>query len=108
MWSDSSSAKTDNLGVVSQVQAVPALRKEAYGANNVYNGFPPLMSDGRALVGAWHAEAVEHKLVKESKGFVSNWEYRRYLTVNGSAVMRENREAAYNDTGDGLYLRFAK
>ncbi len=108
MWSDYSSAKTENLGVVSQIGVVPALRKEAYGANNVYKGFPPLMSDGRALVGSWQAEAVENKMVKESRGIVTNWEYRRYLTLHGKEVMNENREGAYNDTGDGVYMMKGK
>ena len=32
-----------------------------YHANNQYDNFPPLMSDGRALVASWQPEAVANK-----------------------------------------------
>jgi hypothetical protein len=70
-----------------------------YHTNNVYDGFPPLMSDSRALFASWQPEAfINNQLVKES-GVRSNWEYRKYLSDNAEKIIRENFSSAANDIG---------
>jgi hypothetical protein len=72
---------------------------KGYAANNVYPGFPPLMSDGRALIAAWQPEAVDNNLLLKSSGVTSNWEYRKYLTHNAKSIMQHNFAEAANDCG---------
>jgi len=75
----------------------PAAR--GYAANNVYPGFPPLMSDGRALIASWQPEAVENNRILKSSGVQSNWEYRKYLTHNAQSIIQQNFAEAANDCG---------
>ncbi len=70
-----------------------------YAANNVYPGFPPLMSDGRALIASWQPEAVENNHLLKSTGVKSNWEYRKYLTHNAHSIIQHNFAEAANDCG---------
>jgi hypothetical protein len=70
-----------------------------YAANNIYPGFPPLMSDGRALIASWQPEAVENNSLLLQSGVKSNWEYRKYLTQNAETIMRHNMREAENDVG---------
>jgi len=75
-----------------------------YDTNTLYPGFPPMMSDGRALVASYQPEAVlNHNLVK-LVGVDSNWKYRKYLTQNANEIMNYNTNEAYNDVG--YYKRF--
>jgi hypothetical protein len=80
------------------LQELPPSAK-GYAANNVYPGFPPLMSDGRALIASWQPEAVENNSLLRKSGVKSNWEYRKYLTHNAKTIIRHNFEAAENDFG---------
>jgi hypothetical protein len=75
----------------------PAAR--GYAANNMYPGFPPLMSDGRALIAAWQPEAVENNRILKSSGVQSNWEYRKYLTHNAQSIIQQNFSETANDCG---------
>lgn len=70
-----------------------------YAANNVYPGFPPLMTDGRALIASWQPEAVENNHLLKSSGVTSNWEYRKYLTHNAPSIIQHNFKEAENDCG---------
>jgi hypothetical protein len=70
-----------------------------YAANNVYPGFPPLMSDGRALIASWQPEAIENNHLLKSSGVTSNWEYRKYLTHNAPSIIQHNFAEAANDCG---------
>jgi hypothetical protein len=70
-----------------------------YAANNIYPGFPPLMSDGRALIAAWQPEAIENNRLLKESGVTSNWEYRKYLTHNAQSVIQKNFSEAANDCG---------
>lgn len=72
---------------------------QGYSANNLYPGFPPLMSDGRALIACWQPEAVENNQLIKNSGIKSNWEYRKYLTNNADSIMRRNFQEAANDMG---------
>jgi hypothetical protein len=70
-----------------------------YAANNIYPGFPPLMSDGRALIASWQPEAIENNRILKESGVTSNWEYRKYLTQNAPSIIKTNFAEAANDSG---------
>jgi hypothetical protein len=70
-----------------------------YNTNNKYPSFPPLMSDGRAIIGSWQPESVENTNIIEKNNIKSNWEYRRYLTNNSKEIMEYNFREACNDAG---------
>jgi|LauGreDrversion4_2_1035121.scaffolds.fasta_scaffold23557_3 hypothetical protein len=70
-----------------------------YSTNNVYSGFPPIMSDGRALIGAWQPESLENDALLRDAGIQSNWDYRQYLQKNAESVVRRNFIESANDFG---------
>ena len=70
-----------------------------YGANSVYNGFPPIMMDGRAIVASDQPEAVLNNALMKELGIKSNWEYRNYLTKNAKDIMSYNYRESSNDVG---------
>ena len=70
-----------------------------YGANNKYPEFPPLMSDGRSVIGSWQPESTENANLIEGNNIKSNWEYRRYLTSNSKDILEYNFREACNDVG---------
>jgi hypothetical protein len=70
-----------------------------YGANAVYPGFPPLMSDGRSIVASDQPEAVLNNAILKDAGIRSNWEYRQYLTNQAKDIMRYNYRETANDVG---------
>ena len=70
-----------------------------YGANTVYPGFPPLMSDGRAIVASDQPESVLNNALLKEAGIQSNWEYRKYLTNQAKDIMRYNYRESANDLG---------
>jgi hypothetical protein len=72
--------------------------KLGYSSNNVYEGFPAKMADGR-LNSSHQQDTVTNQAIKNKNGIQSNWEYRRYLQKNANAVLKENFLSASNDTG---------
>jgi hypothetical protein len=70
-----------------------------YHTNNVYDGFPPLMSDSRSLFAAWQPEAFQNQQLLKQSGVRSNWEYRKYLSDNAEKIIRDNFSEAANDIG---------
>lgn len=70
-----------------------------YAANNVYDGFPPIMSDGRALIGAWQPESYENDALVRDAGITNNWDYRQYLMKNAESIVRRNFIESANDVG---------
>jgi hypothetical protein len=76
-----------------------------YSSNNVYPGFPPLVSDGRAAIASWQIDAIVNNELKKASGVTSNWEYRNYLTNNADKIREFNTKEAFNDVG--YYQRFA-
>jgi len=70
-----------------------------YNTNNKYANFPPLMSDGRAIIGSWQPESLENQNIIEKNNIKSNWEYRKYLTENSKEIMEYNFREACNDAG---------
>jgi hypothetical protein len=70
-----------------------------YHANNKYDGFPPLMSDGRSVTATWQPESTINADLIQSNDIQSNWQYRRYLTKNALEVMQYNFRESSNDIG---------
>ena len=69
-----------------------------YSSNAVYEGFPPLMNDGRSIIASFQSTSVVDKYLQE-KGNFTHWEYRQYLQKNGQQIMRDNFREASNDCG---------
>ena len=72
---------------------------KGYSTNNKYSGFPPLMSDGRALIGAYTPEAVTNAQWMQSNGITNSFEYRQFMTHNTQKVHDINFNLAANDIG---------
>lgn len=70
-----------------------------YHANNKYDGFPPLMSDGRSVTSTWQPESTINADLIKNNDIQSNWQYRRYLTKNAKEVMQYNFRESSNDIG---------
>jgi len=70
-----------------------------YGANNKYQNFPPLMSDGRAVVGGYTPEAVINQRIIQQYGIENNWQYRQFMTTNAKKIGEDNFLLAANDIG---------
>ena len=96
---DTSEISMQQIAVVHpSLKELPASSK-GYAANNAYPGFPPLMSDGRALIASWQPEAVTNNLILKSSGVKTNWDYRKYLTQNADSIIRRDFQEAANDVG---------
>lgn len=70
-----------------------------YAANNVYPGFPPLMADGRSLIGSWQPESLVNDQLLKENSITSNWEYRKFLTHNAPQIIKRDFIDAANDVG---------
>lgn len=77
----------------------PTPTKLGYSSNNIYDGFPPLMEDGRTITASHQPEAVLNNYLLKDTGINSNWEYRRYLTNNSTQIVSQNRLSSMNDIG---------
>lgn len=92
-------------------QAFPITRETlprsrlGYASNNVYPEFPPLMSDGRALIATYQSESDTNAVLIRDNGIKSNWQYRKFLMENSGQLMKQNFLAACNDVG--YYQRFS-
>ena len=73
--------------------------KLGYGANDVYPGFPPLMSDGRTVVASHQPEATLNSNLIAQNGITSNWQYRKFLTDNSQQIAKQNFREACTDAG---------
>jgi hypothetical protein len=90
---------TQQIAIVHPTAEELPRSSQGYAANNIYPGFPPLMSDGRALIASWQPEAVANQSLLKSSGVASNWEYRNYLTQNAAAIMKQNFVETATDAG---------
>ena len=70
-----------------------------YHANSKYDGFPPLMSDGRTITASYQPEAVLNEHLLQEIGVGTNWEYRSYLTKNAKEIMKYNCIQMSTDSG---------
>jgi len=79
-------------------ETVPQCER-GYTTNNKYPQFPPLMNDGRSITATWQHDAVTNAKLIEDNQIRSNWEYRRFLTLNAAGVMEQNFRESSNDLG---------
>jgi len=70
-----------------------------YHANNKYDNFPPLMSDGRSITNTWQPESTINADLLKSTGIKSNWQYRNFLVNHAKDIMEYNFREASNDVG---------
>jgi hypothetical protein len=73
--------------------------KLGYSTNNIYDGYPPLMSDGRTITASYQPNAVLNDKIIQENNITSNWQYRKYLTDNGTQIMKQDFREASNDVG---------
>lgn len=78
-----------------------------YHSNNRYDGFPPLMSDGRSLMAANRSEALTHNKILKEAGFTNNASYRSYMINNAKTILERDWADASTDAGYPLGGRFA-
>lgn len=70
-----------------------------YHSNNKYDGFPPLMSDGRSITASWQPEAVLNNYLLKEIDVQTNWQYRQYMIKNAKDIMKYNCVQSSNDAG---------
>ena len=83
-----------------------------YHTNNRYDGFPPLMSDGRSVIAGTRSETLlQNTILKEMMGktdlsssAINNAQYREYMVKNARQIMETDFRNASNDVG--YYERF--
>ena len=92
-------------------ESIPASHL-GYKTNNRYDGFPPLMSDGRSVVAGASSETLHHNsILKQMNGHlgstttINNAQYREYMVKNARKIMEADFRNASNDVG--YYERFA-
>ena len=78
-----------------------------YHSNNRYDGFPPLMSDGRSIVANGRSEPLEHNALLKEQGMTNNAQYRDYMIKNAKQIMMNEYRNSSNDTGFSEEGRFA-
>lgn len=70
-----------------------------YKTNNRYDGFPPLMNDGRSIFAAHRSEPLAHNALLKSVGTTNNAEYRAHMIKNGKSILEKDFREASNDVG---------
>jgi len=70
-----------------------------YHSNNKYDGFPPIMMDGRTITASWQPEAILNEHLLKEIGVQTNWQYRQYLTKNAKDIMKYNCVQSSTDAG---------
>jgi hypothetical protein len=70
-----------------------------YHTNNRFPEFPPMMSDGRALISSWQPEAVVNDRIIKDNNIKSNWQYRKFIKQHANEILEYNLQEACNDTG---------
>jgi hypothetical protein len=60
------------------------------------------MNDGRNFSG-WQPGHAVNESIRRSEGITTNWDYRRYLTMNAEQIMNINRIDAVNASGHGSF-----
>ena len=91
-------------------ESIPASHL-GYKTNNRYDGFPPLMSDGRSVVAGAGSETLhQNSILKQmnsnlgSTSSINNAQYREYMVKNARKIMEADFRNASNDVG--YYERF--
>ncbi len=84
-------------------ETIPA-SKLGYKTNNRYDGFPPLMNDGRSIIASARSETLLHNSLLKQSGETNNAKYRDYMVKNAMSIMENDFRNASNDIG--YYERF--
>jgi hypothetical protein len=77
-----------------------------YHSNNRFDGFPPLMSDGRSIVANGKSEPLGHNALLQNTGITNNAQYRDYMIKNAKQIMMNDFRNSSNDTGFSEEGRF--
>lgn len=67
----------------------------ASGSNNIHQGFPPIMNDGRNF-SSWQPGGALNENIRKNENITSNWQYRRYLMNNADKIIMKNQLEACN------------
>ena len=78
-----------------------------YRSNNRYDGFPPIMNDGRSVIASNRSEALFHNSILKQYGTTNHAQYRAYMTKNAKQIMETDFRAASTDAGYPAGERFA-
>jgi hypothetical protein len=81
------------------VPSMPTATQLGYQSNNLYDNFPPLMSDGRTIIASYQPDAITNEQLLKDNGIQTNWEYRKYLQTNAREIMQKNCMSMSNDIG---------
>jgi hypothetical protein len=84
-------------------ETIPASQL-GYKSNNRYDGFPPLMNDGRSINATARSETLLHNSLLKESGETNNAKYREYMVKNAMSIMENDFRNASNDVG--YYERF--
>ncbi len=78
-----------------------------YHSNNRYDGFPPLMNDGRSVMASARSEPLTHNKILQNAGFTCNASYREYMIKNAREIVTKDFTDASTDAGYPVGGRFA-
>lgn len=81
------------------VPTMPQSTQLGYSSNNLYDNFPPLMTDGRTVIAGSQPDAIANEQLIKENNIQTNWEYRRYLQTNAKEIMKKNCMSMCNDVG---------
>jgi len=78
-----------------------------YRSNNRYDGFPPIMNDGRSIIASNRSEALLHNSILKQYGTINHAQYRAYMIKNAKQIMETDFRTASTDAGYPEGQRFA-
>jgi hypothetical protein len=87
-----------NVAYPNVKETIPQSRL-GYHSNNKYDGFPPLMMDGRTITASWQPEAVLNSHLLKEINVETNWQYRQYMIKNAKDIMKYNCTQSATDAG---------
>lgn len=70
--------------------------------NNIYENYPPLMSDTRYIT-SYKGNQQLNDHIKEKNNIQTNFDYRMFLTHNGEKIMETNQMNYCNSQGVCMY-----
>jgi hypothetical protein len=78
-----------------------------YRSNNRYDGFPPIMNDGRSIIASNRSEALLHNSILKQYSTTNHAQYRAYMIKNAKQIMETDFRTASTDAGYPAGERFA-
>ena len=78
-----------------------------YHSNNRYDGFPPIMNDGRSIIASNRSEALFHNSILKQYGATNHAQYRAHMIKNAKQIMETDFRMASTDAGYPAGERFA-